>query len=232
MIIILVIVKRKKQHMSMETEHVPHPNPYYKYDINKTDGYIKEELKDSAAGQGFGYINHEPIYEPIDEEPSPYCIPSTYDVPRKSSERPALPQRNSTGSGLVQYENVEQASTLKRSSTPHTSSSQYQNMAGSFVSPHTSISQYENVPLTPDGSKDKTDSAADLTDDDLQDVQPKNKDDAENSSEFSADEMADGYMPMRSINHEVDKTTEGYVSKRNIDHEHERDGVYSQIIDD
>ena len=193
MIIILVIVKRKKQYMSIETEHVPHPNPYYIPDI-KTDEYIKEELKDSA---GFGYINHEPIYEPIDEEPSPYCISSTYDVPHKSSERPALPQRNSTGSALVQYEN---ASTLKKSSTPHTSVSQYQNMADSCVSPHASVtSQYENVlesSLTPDGSKDKTDSSADPTDDD-----------AENASVFSADEMADGYMPMRSIDHEIDETT-------------------------
>ena len=231
MIIVLVVVKRKKQHMmTSETEHVPHPNPYYKADI-KTDEYIEDDLKNS----NFGYINHEPIYEPLDEEPLPYCIPSLYDVPRKASERPALPQRNSTGSALVQYENVEQTSTLKKSSTLCSSMSQYQNVADSFVSPRASVSQYENVPessLTPDGSKDKTDSAADLTDDDLQDVQPKNKDDAENSSVFSADEMADGYMPMRSINREVDKTTEGYVSKRNIDHEHERDGVYSQIIDD
>ena len=209
MIIILVIVKRKKQHMSIETEHVPHPNPYYKPDI-KTDEYIKEELKDSAD---FGYVNHEPVYEPIDEEPSPYCIPSTYDVPHKLSER-ALPQRNSTGSALVQYEN---ASTLKKSSTPHTSVSQYQNVADSCISPHALVSQYENVlesSLTPDGSKDKTDSAADLTDDNLQDVQPKNKDDAENSSEFSADEMADGCTPMKSINHEVDETTEGYAAMK------------------
>ena len=198
------------------TEYVPHPNPYYKPDI-KTDEYIKEELKDSA---GFGYVNHEPIYEPIDGEPS-------YDVPHKSSERPALPQRNSTGSALVQYEN---ASTLKKSSTPHTSVSQYvQNVADSCVSPHASVSQYENVPesfLTPDGSKDKTDSSADPTDDNLHDVQPKNKDDAENSSEFSADEMADGYMPMRSIDHEVDETTEGYAAMKNIDHDHKHDGVY------
>ena len=119
--------------------------------------YIEDDLKNS----NFGYINHEPIYEPLDEEPSPYCIPSLYDVPCKTSERSALPKRNSTG--------------------------------------------------TTDGSKDKTDSAADLTDDDLQNVQPKNKDDAENSSVFFADEMADGYMPMRSINCEVDKITEGYM---------------------
>ena len=192
--------------MNMETGHIPHLNPYY-YSCRKTEECIdsEDDLKNSA---GFGDldIKQEPIYEPLGdlEEPIPYSIPSTYDIPRKSSEKPALPKREIRSNTSACGNTVQSSSSI-----PHTIASQHEDVAGSSSSPCTSVSQYKNMPgysSTPDGSKDKTDSSADPTNNNSQYVntQPKNEDDASVLS-------ADGYMPMRGIDHECDETTDGYA---------------------
>ena len=93
-IILAILIQKKWQHMSMETDH---PNPYYS-SCKKT----KEHSDDGLKNSGCEDINQEPIiYELLGEE--------HYDVPCKlSDEVPVVPKRENCANNFVviKHENM------------------------------------------------------------------------------------------------------------------------------
>ena len=175
-IIILVFMRKKKLHISMEPEQISHSNPYYT-SHKKTEEHNIDVLNNS----GFGDTKQEEIYEPLGEEPV------HYDVPRKSTEKPELPKREirTSSFAVVEHENM--------SSNALQCPSQYENVADSSSSPHTSLSQYKNVSdlaSVPDSSKNETDSSAPV--------------DLINNGSPYAETGDDDYVSMKSLNHEPD----------------------------
>ena len=136
-IILAILIQKKWQHMSMETDHASHPNSYYN-SCKKT----KEHSDDGLKNSGCEDINQEPIYEPLGEEP--------YDVPCKlSDEVPVVPKRENCVA-VIKHENMAHLSSnirkflLNPDAQDHTSVTQFKNV-GFPLSPNTSLSQYESV---------------------------------------------------------------------------------------
>ena len=210
MIIVLAILRRKKKYMqaNMDSDQISHLNPYY----NVNTCRMKEDcVEDDLKSSSFGDIKQEPIYEPLGEDLAPDSMPSTYDIPC-NSEKPALPKRetHSNSSAVVSHDNTALSST---SSISHTIVPQYKNVAGSSL------------------ILDEMDSSADIhaSNNDSQYINTRSK-----VNKDDADETADGYVPMKSIDHECKESIDSYmyVSTRNADHDHEHDGVYSRVIED